>query len=362
VALRVMQDNIVSTLDPNYIKTATTELVDIERKARVNALARFSLTEEMAAGDVELNQKLQTGDFGRMTPLYNTLTVEEQASLRVAIRSEKSARDTEAERVRRDDVRQTQSITSSMLFDVRQLDPNSKEFNQTFASLQRVAEEYPEIISPDTLVKLKGDIISGAERVSDPVALFNFERDIRNRKIIDFDQAYARGLELGLAPKDILEAQTKIQTAETREEAKIRRAALDFAKILSENSVNVTSDEAKAVYKFINAVDDEYNNYITQMTNEGKQPTKTKLDFLEQVRSGAINSQHQKRADDIFKTLNTDFGKGNGKFRTNIVFDERTEFDEIEDALRAAGLSNSQLQAVRSSLDAARIQLDKRID
>ena len=360
-ALRVMQDGIIATLDPEYIKTATSDLVDLEKKARVNALVRFSLTPEMAANDEELYSKVREGDFGRLTNLYTTLTIEEQASFRTALRTEMSARDAEDERVRRDEVRNARASANSMLFDLRNFDPNSQEFNQTFTSLKTVSEQYPEIISPDTLVKLRGDIITGAERVSDPRALFEFQRAINNRLITDANEAFRRGTELGLAPKHILESITQINTAQTREQSQLRREALNYAKVASENQQNISSFQAGQVYEFLEEVENRYNKYLAEL-GDGERPTKSRLDFAPEVREQSINNKYTQQAERIFDSLNADFGKGS-TFPTNITFSEYhiDHFDEIEGALEAAGLSPSQIEQIRSRLDVAKNALSKRL-
>jgi hypothetical protein len=327
---KTINNMAIATGDPDFIKTAVKSLTDEIVVAKQQAITDHVSSVDFAATHADRVARMRAGDYGRHTKLFNTLTREQQSVVRTSIR-ERNANNLADDKSARDELDlELQGDVAALSYDFFDLPIGSKAEADALEKFRGIAVMSDgRVIDGDFVNK----ILESKQKFKnfEPrnfAAEYTFEAEIRSGRISDFQALRARGEELGIGPKVILENLKLLDTEQRQIEADIARLANNYAKIVP-GTLNPTKEKSKAFYKFTNGVNKRYLEDLEVWESSDKaEPAPSKLEIARGYDKFIRLSEFTKNIEKLLEDLNKNYG---GKFSDDFAFDEFTTFDAIKD-------------------------------
>lgn len=294
--------------------------------------------------------KLDKGDAGKMTPLWNALPFEDKAKIRSNLRTLQVERQTTKEQADKDAL-QADTLRVAQL----QSDYFRSGSKSALDELRAISIRNPKAISPESVFDLPKKRSEG--EIANPRAEFVLKSEILQGLHPDAASIERRGRDLGIGYKRLSEAILPFQITRTNEEERdIERLFRTESKIVP-GQFNISQRQNSAYAKLNTDFTREYQRQTAEAQAKSAQPP-TRMQVAQQVITKRQTSEQNKAITNNLKALNEQFGIAGTLRKTGVVFTEETEFKDIASQAGRLGLKAEDLRSIEDRLKIIKQQRD----
>ena len=354
--LRSTNDTIVATNDPEFIEAERGKVRGLITTAKNDVLVDYALD---GSTPVDIN----SGNFGRYSNLYKSLTTAEQAEVRKQIRTERSARisSRKSENEERNisysqDAQSLQRVMATSTY-------NSPTYQEAKTQLEVIAIAsngkaitMSQIRSYD--VGLSGQ--SGLEAATPPATYNKVHNEVMTGQLITVEQINKRMKELGVGALDQVKLRDLISPQNKQREIIISKTANSIAKISPHPGFNPGQQQAETMVKSQEAIRYRYDASFqtwNALSADDKEATSAPdiAKIANDYKIEIYKSIPQKAIDQLLVKLQSEFGA-----KVNFEFDENTDISTIVANPAAFGLEQSQVIDIKKRMQAIQLYVRQR--
>lgn len=359
--VRPMTDHVDQTVSSIYQRVtprlglAEAERMVTEYKARakqatVGVVSKHVGDLAFAPDAMSAIAKLDKGDAGKMSPLWNALPFEDKAKIRGNLRTLQIERQTTKD----------QNDKEAMQADTVRVAELQSQFFRTgdkkaLDELRAISIRNPKAISPESVFELPKKRSEG--EIENPRAEFVLKTEILQGLHPDSASIERRGRQLGIGYKRLSESILPFQiTRGNEEERDIERMFRTESKIVP-GQFNISQRQNSAYAKLTTDFAREYQRQTAEAQAQGK-PVPTRTQVAQQVIGKRQTSEQNKAITTNLQALNDQFGIAGTLRKTGIVFTEESDFNEISSQARKLGLKTEDLRSIEQRLKIIKQQRD----
>lgn len=351
-----LKSSLFNTGDITFAQTEIANIDEIVTTAKVDVLSAFAASDEFATTEIGRATKLRNGDVGRYSAIWNTLSEQEKATVRVNMRTEMTARKTEDDRKQQDD----DDILATSVAEIGQRlsDPTitAGTIETDIESLYLIAQQTSgRVISVQTIRALEKDLEEGV--------VSNYPGNLQMRQAIakgivtreNFDEKLA---EFGVTAKDGVTIFTNLLTTDRQVENDVLKIAKRTAGVLSDVQ-QINDAQASNIESFMRNVNVKLSTRITEWEAGGKVgPKPTRLLAAQNLQAEFIASGYTKDIDASLSAVNATISQYTAFELTETTTDQEIEelvFEGIEDKV-----ANRLRADLRATIARVRAQAEQR--
>ena len=257
-------------------------------------------------------EKLRTSMGGKYQEIYNSMTLEEQASLRTKMRGQYN----EITASKKDDQERNKVMDED---EARALiaDYFKKPSKTTLNQLQAIAIRSG-AVSPEYVADLPNKAMSAEPR--NLMAEMTLKDEIQSGVVGDLASLQTRAKQLGIGVRRTAELQDLVYSADRKIDQQIDSIARQQAKLVR-GQINISATQANDYYKFIDAVNERYTIDIKNWDEGGKKgAAPNKIDIANQIVSKRRDSAASASIERIQSNLTDTYGPAGTQKKSNIDF------------------------------------------
>lgn len=332
--------------DDAFARQARTKFEKLVADHRISALAKvasdpaFARRPDGTFDPIGAVQRLDKGDFGAYTGMYNALPADEQAKVRTALRQAAADRFTAETHVRQEGKQRDELEVNRLVVEFPTASPVRRR--EIEGRLNAIATSTG-AITGTAINALKKSLKEGdGTGKANEVGETRLRLDILNGRIRTPEQLWDQGLKYGVNPKQVNEVLgffvSRQNRAETEADRRLRTAAG-----LAPGVINPSAHRADAYINLTRQLNDQVR---LQAEAHRSDPAKNPAPDLEAIAETLVRKRQEsplmKGIENDLKTLNDQYGPNGTTKKTGITFGEDSDPADVEKALRAAGVGKAQ--------------------
>lgn len=321
---------------------------------KIDVLSTFVTETSFATNAMNAIARLDKNDVGdKYSDVWNTMSFVEKAKVRQNLRQTQIERQTTKDQADKDTDMQD-SIAAAELLSVY-FQNRDKE---ALKKLQALSIRNPKIISPETVFELPEK--AKLQQKPNFKAEYLLKNEIFNGLHPTPDSAKNRAFELGIGYEQFVE---KIfpyfNTRNNADLNDVQNMFKNVAKIVPGQS-NVGAKQATAFAALEKKFNREFPLAVSEAKKKNQNPPTAKA-FAQSIIDRRMNSNANKLIEDNFGVLNDRYGVNGTIRKTQIVFNDESNYSDIASQKARLGLSDNDLSDIRQRLniiDKKRQELD----
>ncbi len=358
---RPMTDHVDATIASIYQRvTPRLGLAEAERmvteyrakakQATIGVISKYVTDTGFAADAMSAIAKLDKGDAGKMTPLWNAINFEDKAKIRSNLRTVQIERQTTADQADKDALQK----------DTLRVAELQSEFfrtgnKQSLDELRAISIRSPKAITPEAVFDLPKKRSEG--ELANPRAEFILKTEIMEGRHPDANSIERRGRELGIGYKRLSESLLPFLITRTNDEERdIERMFRTESKIVP-GQFNISQRQNAAYAKLTTDFTREFQRMTADAQAQGK-PAPTRIEVAQQVISKRQSSEQSKAISNGLDALNKQYGREGSIRKTGIVFTEESDYADIAGQADKLGLKKEDLSSIQQRLRIIKQQRD----
>lgn len=358
---RPMTDHVDSTISSIYQRvTPRLGLAEAERmvteyrkkakEATIGVISKHVTDTEFAPDAMTAIAKLDKGDAGKMTPLWNAITFEDKAKIRSNLRTIQVERQATKDQAEKDELK---------VDTVRVAELQSEFFRSgnksALTELRAISIRNPKAITPESVFDLPKKRSEG--ELTNPRAEFVLKNEILQGLHPDAASIERRGKELGIGYKRLSESILPFQiTRNNEEERDIERMFRTESKIVP-GQFNISQKQNSAYSALTTKFAKEYQQQVAEAQAKNL-PMPTRTQVAQQVITKRQTSEQTKAINTNLQALNDQFGVSGTIRKTGIVFTEESDYADISSQASRLGLKPEDLSSIQQRLRLIKQQRD----
>lgn len=359
--VRPMTDHVDATVSSIYQRvTPRLGLAEAERmvteykakakQATINVISQHVTDTAFAPDAMSAIAKLDKGDAGKMTPLWNAIQFEDKAKIRSNLRTAQIERQTTKDQADKD-MMQTDTVRVAEL----QSQFFSSGSKSALDELRAISIRNPKAISPESVFDLPRKRADG--EISNPRAEFLLKTEIMQGLHPDPNSIERRAKELGIGYKRLSENILPFQITRNNESMRdVERIFRTESKIVP-GQFNISQKQNAAYASMTSKFSKEYPRQIEEARLQGK-PVPSPESVAQQIILKRQTSEQSRAITTNLQALNDQFGVAGTIRKTGIVFSEESDFSEISSQANRLGLKPEDLSSIQQRLRLIKQQRD----
>ena len=358
---RPMTDHVDATIASIYQRvTPRLGLQEAERmvteyrakakQATIGVISKYVTDTGFAADAMSAISKLDKGDAGKMTPLWNAINFEDKAKIRSNLRTVQIERQTTSDQADKDAL-QKDTVRVAEL----QSDYFKTGNKQALDELRAISIRSPKAITPEAVFDLPKKRADG--EIANPRAEFVLKSEILQGMHPDAASIERRSRELGIGYKRLSDGILPfLITRNNEEERDIERMFRTESKIVP-GQFNISQKQNSAYASLTTQFSKEYQRQVDEAQAQNKQPP-TRSQVAQQIITKRQTSEQTRAIGSNLQALNDQFGVGGTIRKTGIVFTEESDYAEIASQASRLGLKPEDLSSIQQRLRIIKQQRD----
>jgi hypothetical protein len=326
------------SLQSEYAKKFEDEL----SAAKIDVVSEHVVDTGFAANPMSAIAKLDRGDAGKLTPIWDMMSFSDKAKVRSNLRTVQIERQTTSELNEKENIK-ADSLRSAEL---------QSQFFQTgnkklLEELQVISIRSPSVISPETVFELPGKLVK--DTPPNEAAEYVLKNEIIKGLHPNEDAVGKRAKQLGINYKQINNSiMPFFLSRDSKDEAAtFKRFALE-SKIVP-GTTNLGPKQSAALLTLIKNFESEYAEQTKAAIAKGLPPP-TRRSVEDQVIERRNSSAQTKAINQLVDNLNKQYGPSGTLRKTGIVFTEDTSIEDIAARAKQLNLNNEDVNSIRNSL------------
>ena len=310
--------------------------------AKIGAVSKHVIDTAFAPDAMSAIAKLDRGDAGKMTQIWNTMNFADQSKVRSNLRTTQIERQTTKDQSEKD-LLQADTVRVAQL----QNDYFTTGSSAALKELRTISIRSPKAISPESVFDLPNKRASG--ELANPRAEFVLKTEIMSGMHPNPESIERRSKELGIGYKQL--SSTILPFFITRgneEERDIEKIFRTESKIVP-GQFNISQKQNSAYAQLTGRFSKEYQVQLEKAQKEGK-PVPSKLEVAQQVIVKRQSSEQAKAIAKNIEMLNSEYGMQGSTRKTGIVFSEESDYNDIASQAKRLGLKTEDLNSIQQRL------------
>ena len=311
--------------------------------AKIGVVSKHVVDTAFAPDAMSAIAKLDRGDAGKMTQIWNTMNFADQSKVRSNLRTTQIERQTTKDQSEKD-LLQADTVRVAQL----QNDYFTTGSSAALKELRTISIRSPKAISPESVFDLPNKRASG--ELANPRAEFVLKTEIMSGMHPNPESIERRSKELGIGYKQL--SSTILPFFITRgneEERDIEKIFRTESRIVP-GQFNISKLQNEAYASLTNRFAKEFQLQLDKSQREGK-PVPSKLEVAQQIITKRQTSQQAQTIQENIKILNNQFGIQGTTRKTGIVFSEESDYNDIASQAKKLGLKIEDLNNIQVRLE-----------
>jgi len=354
VLTRSLYSTAIRTNDEAYIKSAIKSVDQASLKARKDVLVAHGI-EFSGKSEAERALVLRQRQFGSKQSLFDSFSEIEQLeiinSIRTELKNQRDQMDAAKEENKQLFLSEAAELSSSLMT----AKPGSPEETEIFVQLNGIysasdgeagilygSSQY------NTLMENRRKNYT-TQPPRNYVNEFTLKQEIFKGVIVNHEQLLDRANELGVEVQYAIPMMTTVNEETRRAEAKVDKAIKNMARIVP--NTQITNAQAAAYFKLSDQLSEKHIAAVANWEASGAvgEPP-SRFDIVKTMIPEVINSPYKKQIDQFVDNLNNNYGQNGQIIKTNIIFTQDTNYNEIARALENSGGSKDDLARIQRIL------------
>lgn len=311
--------------------------------AKIGAVSKHVIDTTFAPDAASAISKLDRGDAGKMSPIWNTMNFADQAKVRSNLRTTQIERQTTKDQSEKD-LLQADTVRVAQL----QNDYFTTGSSAALKELRTISIRSPKAISPESVFDLPNKRASG--ELANPRAEFVLKTEIMSGLHPNPESIEKRSRELGIGYKQLSSSILPFFITRTNEEERdIEKIFRTESKIVP-GQFNISQKQNSAYAQLTGRFSKEYQVQLEKAQKEGK-PVPSKLEVAQQVITKRQTSEQAKTIAKNIELLNNEYGMQGTTRKTGIVFSEESDYNDIASQAKKLGLKTEDLNSIQQRLE-----------
>jgi hypothetical protein len=328
--------------DKGLQKEYSTKFESALINAKIGVVSKHVVDTAFAPDSMSAIAKLDRGDAGKMSPIWNTLNFADQAKVRSNLRTTQIERQTTKDQSEKD-ILQGDTVRVAQL----QNDYFTTGSSAALKELRVISIRSPKAISPESVFDMPNKRAAG--ELANPRAEFVLKTEIMNGMHPNPASIEQRSKELGIGYKQL--SSTILPFFITRgneEERDIEKLFRTESKIVP-GQFNISQKQNSAYAQLTGRFSKEYLVELDKAQKEGK-PVPSKLEVAQKVITKRQSSEQTKAITKNIELLNSEYGMQGSTRKTGIVFSEESDYNDIASQAKKLGLKTEDLNSIQQRL------------
>jgi hypothetical protein len=311
--------------------------------AKIGVVSKHVIDPTFAPDAASAISKLDRGDAGKMSPIWNTMNFADQAKVRSNLRTTQIERQTTKDQSEKD-LLQADTVRVAQL----QNDYFTTGSSAALKELRTISIRSPKAISPESVFDLPNKRASG--ELANPRAEFVLKTEIMSGLHPNPESIEKRSRELGIGYKQLSSSILPFFITRTNEEERdIEKIFRTESKIVP-GQFNISQKQNSAYAQLTGRFSKEYQVQLEKAQKEGK-PVPSKLEVAQQVITKRQTSEQAKAIAKNIELLNSEYGMQGSTRKTGIVFSEESDYNDIASQAKKLGLKTEDLNSIQQRLE-----------
>jgi hypothetical protein len=359
--VRPMTDHVDATVASIYQRVTprlglqeaermVTEYKAKAKQATIGVISKHVTDTAFAPDAMSAISRLDKGDAGKMSPLWNALGFEDKAKIRSNLRTVQIERQATADQADKDALKVDTQRVAELQSDFFRTGSKS-----ALDELRAISIRNPKAISPESVFDLPKKRSEG--EIANPRAEFILKTEIMDGRHPDAASIERRGRELGIGYKRLSEGMLPFLITRTNDEERdIERMFRTESKIVP-GQFNISQRQNAAYAKLTTDFAREFQTQTAQAQAQGK-PAPTRIQVAQQVISKRQSSEQSRAITNGLDALNKQYGREGSIRKTGIVFTEESDYADIASQADKLGLKKEDLSSIQQRLRIIKQQRD----
>lgn len=311
--------------------------------AKIGVVSKHVIDPTFAPDAASAISKLDRGDAGKMSPIWNTMNFADQAKVRSNLRTTQIERQTTKDQSEKD-LLQADTVRVAQL----QNDYFTTGSSAALKELRTISIRSPKAISPESVFDLPNKRAAG--ELANPRAEFVIKTEIMSGLHLNPESIEKRSRELGIGYKQLSSSILPFFITRTNEEERdIEKIFRTESKIVP-GQFNISRLQNEAYASLTNRFSKEFKLQLDKSQREGK-PVPSKLEIAQQIITKRQTSEQAQKIEENIKILNSQFGIQGTTRKTGIVFSEESDYNDIASQAKKLGLKTEDLNNIQLRLE-----------
>lgn len=303
------------TVGPDAAEEYGKRLATDIQKVKINVIAKGIMDKDSdIGGDVfGAIERFRGGVAGKYQGIYNSMSLQEQATLRTEIRKQyaevTAAKKADQEFNKAMDEDEARVLTMNYL-----KKPNKADLDKLTAIAIRSGAVTPEFVAdlPNKSLNAEPRNLGAEMKLKD---------EINNGIITDLSSLQRRARELGVGVRRTAELQDSVYKSDRSTTNQIEKIARQQARLLP-GQMNATARQTESYYSFVDAVEKDYNKQLDEWDKGGKKGVApNKIDVANSIVTKRRESNVQQKIDGSRNSLTENYGPNGKQKKSNIDFE-----------------------------------------
>lgn len=311
--------------------------------AKIGAVSKHVIDTTFAPDAASAISKLDRGDAGKMSPIWNTMNFADQAKVRSNLRTTQIERQTTKDQSEKD-LLQADTVRVAQL----QNDYFTTGSSAALKELRTISIRSPKAISPESVFDLPNKRASG--ELANPRAEFVLKTEIMSGLHPNPESIEKRSRELGIGYKQLSSSILPFFITRTNEEERDIEKIFRTESRIVPGQFNISRLQNEAYASLTNRFSKEFKLQVDKSQREGK-PVPSKLEIAQQIITKRQTSEQAQKIEENIKILNSQFGIQGTTRKTGIVFSEESDYNDIASQAKKLGLKTEDLNNIQQRLE-----------
>jgi len=359
--VRPMTDHVDATVASIYQRVTprlglqeaermVTEYKAKAKQATIGVISKHVTDTAFAPDAMSAISRLDRGDAGKMSPLWNALGFEDKAKIRSNLRTVQIERQATADQADKDALKVDTQRVAELQSDFFRTGSKS-----ALDELRAISIRNPKAISPESVFDLPKKRSEG--EIANPRAEFILKTEIMEGRHPDAVSIERRGRELGIGYKRLSEGMLPFLITRTNDEERdIERMFRTESKIVP-GQFNISQRQNDAYASMTRNFAKEFQRQTAEAQAQGK-PAPTRTQVAQQIINNRKTSNFSQIIERNLTELNRQFGLEGQIRKTGIVFTEESNYTDIANRAKDLGLDTPALSSIQQRLQIIKQQRD----
>lgn len=359
--VRPMTDHVDATVASIYQRVTprlglqeaermVTEYKAKAKQATIGVISKHVTDTAFAPDAMSAISRLDRGDAGKMSPLWNALGFEDKAKIRSNLRTVQIERQATADQADKDALKVDTQRVAELQSDFFRTGSKS-----ALDELRAISIRNPKAISPESVFDLPKKRSEG--EIANPRAEFILKTEIMDGRHPDAASIERRGRELGIGYKRLSEGMLPFLITRTNDEERdIERMFRTESKIVP-GQFNISQRQNDAYASMTRNFAKEFQRQTAEAQAQGK-PAPTRTQVAQQIINNRKTSNFSQIIERNLTELNRQFGLEGQIRKTGIVFTEESNYTDIANRAKDLGLDTPALSSIQQRLQIIKQQRD----
>jgi hypothetical protein len=310
--------------------------------AKIGVVSKHVVDTAFSPDAMSAIAKLDRGDAGKMSPIWNTLNFADQAKVRSNLRTTQIERQTTKDQSEKD-ILQGDTVRVAQL----QNDYFTTGSSAALKELRVISIRSPKAISPESVFDLPNKRAAG--ELANPRAEFVLKTEIMSGMHPSPESIERRSRELGIGYKQLSNTILPFYiTRGNEEERDIEKLFRTESKIVP-GQFNISQKQNSAYAALTGRFAKEYQAEVDKAQKENK-PVPSRFEVAQKVITNRQSSEQTKAISTSIKALNDQYGIEGTIRKTGIVFSDESDYSEIASQAKRLGLKTEDLNSIQQRL------------